>query len=715
MVTAESSKVNKRIAALRKAADSMTKQIEAKIDSATSRQRPTPRRARIAGSMEREGRRLQQIQHALRALEGGTLPDVLGRISSRAQVEEILASRYYESARLKSAGIDSEEKWTEANAALGELTGDAVPAVDLKETKIRAMERELLGTRIPGFFPTPREVVLQMLAQIRIEPGAEVLEPEAGAGHIADVIRELHPEAKLSVIECNQTLRNILHEKGHELIGDDFLKHQRRYDAIVMNPPFERFQDIDHLRHAFSLLNPGGVVVSIVGEGAFFRTEKKAVAFRSWLDEVEGHTLSLPPGTFSGTLRATGVKSRIVTLRAPEAEEKSAIEAAADTEDPVSVQVKAEPNGILSPDETQEELQMKTPAGDCKSGRFTVIRNELEETLRIARDFADRKTTLPVLSHVRLRAEGETCTVEATDLESAWRKQIVANPVHGAVDICVPLELLFKEVAALHADIKTVVLSFKGNRVTVNGRCEIFTLSGDEFPALPTVDGEEATFTGLPTKLRRVVVAAGESDTRYVLNGVYLDRGRGHLVATDGHRLHIEDIEAHEGAEGIIISRKAALIMAKNGADTLAFGTEHLACALAGGVMVTRIVPGDYPRYEQVIPQGHPVKATFRGGEMLKVLEGAVPLVAAKGNAVRLSFNGQIDVRSANPDLGEYNWHVPCDKTGADIVLALNAQYLIDSIRAYTTKENDTVIMEMHEPLSPVLINGKVVVMPMRQ
>ncbi len=65
-----------------------------------------------------------------------------------------------------------------------------------------------------------------------------------------------------------------------------------------MNPPFENGQEIDHVRHAFSLLAPGGRLVSVMSEGPFFRSDSKAIAFRAWLDEVGAETESLPENAF---------------------------------------------------------------------------------------------------------------------------------------------------------------------------------------------------------------------------------------------------------------------------------------------------------------------------------------------------------------------------------------------------------------------------------
>ena len=223
--------------------------------------------------------------------------------------------------RLLELGIDSQDKLDQAISDFKELTqDDGRPKEITKEQKIKAAERELIGTKIEGYFPTPKAVVERMLEEADIQPGMKVLEPSAGKGNIADAIREAEPQADLDVIEINSRLRDILEAKGHNIVGYDFLEYnEAKYDRIVMNPPFEKGQDIDHVKHAYDLLKPGGRVVSIMSEGPFFRGDKKAAEFRDWLEENEGTSEKLPEGSFKSSERPTGVATRLVVINKPEA------------------------------------------------------------------------------------------------------------------------------------------------------------------------------------------------------------------------------------------------------------------------------------------------------------------------------------------------------------------------------------------------------------
>lgn len=166
------------------------------------------------------------------------------------------------------------------------------------------------------YFPTPPEIADRMITMAGIEPGHSILEPSAGQGAISNIIRDRHPNCDLALIELNRERCQILAKAGRftSCACGNFLEHGQRYDRIVMNPPFTRQQDIDHVTHAFSLLKPGGKLVSVVSESPFFRTTQKADEFRE-LVEGYGSTAELPDGAFaaSGTMVAT----RIVTLNRP--------------------------------------------------------------------------------------------------------------------------------------------------------------------------------------------------------------------------------------------------------------------------------------------------------------------------------------------------------------------------------------------------------------
>ncbi|RLA49223.1 MAG: SAM-dependent methyltransferase, partial [Gammaproteobacteria bacterium] len=214
--------------------------------------------------------------------------------------------------RLASMGVNNEY---ELRTALGEFISINVKPV--QPSKIKEMERAMIGRAKDGldFFPTPSGTADEMVSVAGIESGMTVLEPSAGMGHIAERIRESGVEP--SVIEYSNKRSELLKEKGFNVVGDDFLEFDEgTYDRIIMNPPFSDKRDVAHVKHAYDMLNTNGRLVAIMSEHVFFASDKKAVAFREWLDKVGATDEKLEAGTFSDASLPvnTGVNARMVVI-----------------------------------------------------------------------------------------------------------------------------------------------------------------------------------------------------------------------------------------------------------------------------------------------------------------------------------------------------------------------------------------------------------------
>lgn len=172
--------------------------------------------------------------------------------------------------------------------------------------------RELIEYKIPGFFPTLPELAQKVIDWADIKPGQDVCEPSAGAGHIAEAVPK---SANLTCVEVNHTLANILINKGFNVVYTDFLAWQpeRLFDCIVMNPPFENSQDIDHVTKAFSLLKPNGILVAIISGTALTKSTKKAEAFQE-LYAKYGTMQERLNDAFIRSLRPTAVRVDLIEL-----------------------------------------------------------------------------------------------------------------------------------------------------------------------------------------------------------------------------------------------------------------------------------------------------------------------------------------------------------------------------------------------------------------
>ncbi|UUC95582.1 PLxRFG domain-containing protein [Comamonas sp. C11] len=228
------------------------------------------------------------------------------------QLESTLEKRQ----RLQRMGIQTP---AEFRSALREL--QALRQERAEPDRIKQLERAMVGRANDGldFFPTGAAATAAAIDAAEIQPGMDVLEPHAGMAHIADAIRE-QTGVEPDVGELSNARRELLEAKGYNLVGSDFLEFQgKQYDRIVMNPPFSDGRDIQHVQHAYGLLKPGGRLVAIVGEGAFFQSNKRAEGFREWLDERGATNEKLPDGSFMDPSLPvnTGAAARMVVVDKP--------------------------------------------------------------------------------------------------------------------------------------------------------------------------------------------------------------------------------------------------------------------------------------------------------------------------------------------------------------------------------------------------------------
>ncbi len=165
-----------------------------------------------------------------------------------------------------------------------------------------------------GFYPTPPDLCRRIAEMFHCVEG-RILEPSAGTGVLARAV------GATDVVEIQPDLA-----RGLEAYGDlgrrwtvhcrDFLTlspHHRQFDGVAMNPPFDRQRDIDHVRHAWDFLKPGGLLVAIMSAGTEFRTNRKATAFRELMNRHGATWRDLPAGTFAEA--GTNVNTLLLCVR----------------------------------------------------------------------------------------------------------------------------------------------------------------------------------------------------------------------------------------------------------------------------------------------------------------------------------------------------------------------------------------------------------------
>lgn len=243
--------------------------------------------------------------------------DIVAKVKDKKDVPWQFDEALKKTDRLNRMGITTD---TQLQLALTEFV--MFRAGKKAEDPIAKIERSLVGQKLGiDFFPTPKALASRMAEKAGIKPGMKVLEPSAGSGNLADAARAAG--ATVDAVEMSSQLRSLLQAKGHNVVAHDFedFKPEGKYDAVIMNPPFSDRKDALHIQSAYDMLKPGGSLVAISGEGVFFGSDKKAEAFRSWLEEHGAEIEKLPAGTFEdkSLLATTSANARLITLHKPAA------------------------------------------------------------------------------------------------------------------------------------------------------------------------------------------------------------------------------------------------------------------------------------------------------------------------------------------------------------------------------------------------------------
>jgi DNA polymerase-3 subunit beta len=377
--------------------------------------------------------------------------------------------------------------------------------------------------------------------------------------------------------------------------------------------------------------------------------------------------------------------------------------------------------------------------------KLSVSREEMQEKLSNIQNIVEKRNTMPILGHFLLSAGKKDSYIIATDIETALKEPLNAK-VEKEGKICIPARKLFEIVRELEGDLTVELVDEQWLKIrTGTSDFRLACLPSTEFPAWPVLGDVEMITIDAPTlmeMIEKTIYSAGESDTRYTLNGLLFhiktkDKWLS-IVGTDGHRLAFimrqMDGEVKEEKK-IIVPRKAVselrrfLPVSKAGGITaekdkgaekvkISMGEKHLLFSVANVQFLTRLIEGTYPNYENVIPQANERKMFIDRSVFTKMLRRVSVMSRERASAVRFDIEeDKLVVSSSNPDLGEAKEEVPVDYKFDKITLGFNARYMIDILE---TMESEKVILELQDPLSPVLMkedeneNYKCVIMPMR-
>lgn len=339
------------------------------------------------------------------------------------------------------------------------------------------------------------------------------------------------------------------------------------------------------------------------------------------------------------------------------------------------------------------------------------------------------RTTLPILSNVLLEAEGKNLTLTTTDLDIGIQISIPVE-VEESGSTTVPAKRLFGIIRELYSG--TVNISVNSNNITVitcgNARFKIVGLGKEEFPKLPEFPddkGIEIPQVLLKEMINKTSYAVSNDESRYVLNGIYflVKSKKAIMVATDGRRLAM--IEKHVGlAKGVnmevIVPSKTVAQLVKvlgdEGSVEIVLTKNQIAFKIPGCILISRLIEGRFPNYNQVIPEKLDQKVNLSREELLSAVRRSSLVTSDRSNSVRFNFVPNQLIISANaPDVGEARENIDIAYKGQEIDIAFNPRFVIDVLK---NLDVDDVFVELTDGANPGVIRTGpdflYVLMPMR-
>lgn len=346
--------------------------------------------------------------------------------------------------------------------------------------------------------------------------------------------------------------------------------------------------------------------------------------------------------------------------------------------------------------------------------KVTVSKKDFADALGLAASASSTRAALPVLSSIRIKAEGSTLGLLGCDGEM-WAESTCPAKVKAPGGVCVQRQLLVDISNSLPDG--EMLIELEGTSVFIrqgHSEFKMMAMNADEFPPVPDV-GEVSNLSLPFGDFRRAVqgvqYACSDDTSRPVLTGVLFnyDGEVLTLVATDTHRLAVHKI--HRGGIGsklnVTVPEKALKAMRQLplGEDeqiVVKFDEARLMVDTGKSRVVSQLLNGQYPNWERVVPAEHTRTWTVDRGEFQSNLKRA--LILAKDNANRVKFTGQGDViviSSRSEDKGEAKEEVACVSKNGEMKIAFNGQYVLEALAAM---EADGVRAEMTEPSRPAVL-----------
>ena len=375
---------------------------------------------------------------------------------------------------------------------------------------------------------------------------------------------------------------------------------------------------------------------------------------------------------------------------------------------------------------------------------LVVRKTDLLRELQLFQGIVERKNTIPILANVLIEADGDKVRLLATDLEVGLRSTCAAA-VAKSGSLTLPAKKLYEIIKALPETDIRIQEDKNGVKVAADRfDSRMQTLPREDFPTLP--DGTGVYSASLPRDVLKHMVSKTQfaitgEDTRYFLNGALfiLRPDSMSLVSTDGHRLALitvprdsskvkavgKDKEKATDEVRVILPRKTLMelgrLLAEGDGDIqYERGENHLFFEIGGRLLISRMIDGQFPAFERVIPKGNDKRIDFDRDRLTSAVKRVALLSNERSRAVKFQIDkGKVEIASSSPEFGEAKEVLMVEYSGTPVTICFNAQYVLDFL---SVVETDSVGLEFKDEMSQAVMKPigadsydyTYVIMPMR-
>ncbi|MDP2940455.1 MAG: DNA polymerase III subunit beta [Candidatus Omnitrophota bacterium] len=360
--------------------------------------------------------------------------------------------------------------------------------------------------------------------------------------------------------------------------------------------------------------------------------------------------------------------------------------------------------------------------------KIKIEKSDLLNGIQIVQNVVSLRATLPILSNILIETQAGDLRLIATDLDIGISCLIPVNiSEEGAITL--PAKR-FSDIIKELPDAPIEIEVKKNNQIEIECEKCKFKLPGlpkDEFPKLPEFKDKEVIKIEqsiLKEMLDLTSFAVSREETRYILNGILLEIKEDliRLVATDGRRLALRENKLpipFKKEVRVIIPIKAVQEISRNlkqeGEVLMVMGTNQVMFDINKTLIVSRLIEGEFPNYNQVIPKPAEPKITINKESFLSAIRRANLLSTPDFQAIKFEvFKNKMVISKSTPDVGESREELAIEYAGKELIIGFNPHYLIDALKNLREEE---VNLELTDADKPGVIRSEgylYLVLPMR-